>query len=206
MPLFARTAEAFLHSRKPVRTMDDLKGLKLRTAGAWLEISKSLGAASVTTPGPETYPMLERGAIDATEWGTLYENISMGFHKIAKYVIIPGVHQPSAPFELCVNKAAWGKLSDQRQEASSRWSARQVTMESWMRVGAEDAKALKFFRDQGNEIIELSPEVQKATKDMSVKWADEQAAANPWFKKVWESQRAFEKLWENAASYRNTQY
>ena len=71
MPLFARTAEAFLHSRKPVRTMEDLKGLKLRTAGAWLEISKSLGAASVTTPGPETYPMLERGAIDATEWGTL---------------------------------------------------------------------------------------------------------------------------------------
>ena len=161
MPLFARTAEAFLHSRKPVRTMEDLKGLKLRTAGAWLEISKSLGAASVTTPGPETYPMLERGAIDATEWGTLYENISMGFHKIAKYVIIPGVHQPSAPFELCVNKAAWGKLSD-RDKKIVEFAAKQVTLESWMRVGAEDAKALKFFREQGNEIIELSPEVQKA--------------------------------------------
>ena len=41
---------------------------------------------------------------------------------------------------------------------------------------------------------------------MSVKWADEQGAANPWFKKVWESQRAFEKLWENASSYRNVKY
>jgi TRAP-type mannitol/chloroaromatic compound transport system substrate-binding protein len=51
IPMFARTAEAFLHSRKPVRTMEDLKGLKLRTAGAWLEISKQMGAASVTTPG-----------------------------------------------------------------------------------------------------------------------------------------------------------
>jgi TRAP-type mannitol/chloroaromatic compound transport system substrate-binding protein len=79
-------------------------------------------------------------------------------------------------------------------------------MESWMRVGAEDAKALKFFREQGNEIIELSPEVQKATKEMSVRWADQQAASNPWFKKVWESQRAFEKLWANAGSYRNTRY
>jgi TRAP-type mannitol/chloroaromatic compound transport system substrate-binding protein len=141
----------------------------------------------------------------ATEWGTLYENISMGFHRIAKYVIIPGVHQPSAPFELCVNKAAWGKLSD-KDKKFVEMAAKQVTLESWMRVGAEDAKALKFFKEQGNEIIELSPEVQKATKDMSVKWADEQAAANPWFKKVCESQRAFEALCANASSYRNTRY
>jgi TRAP-type mannitol/chloroaromatic compound transport system substrate-binding protein len=62
---------------------------------------------------------------------------------------------------------------------------------------------LKFFREQGNEIIELSPEVQKATKEMSIKWADEQSKANPWFKKVWDDQRAFEKLWEGASSYRN---
>jgi TRAP-type mannitol/chloroaromatic compound transport system substrate-binding protein len=129
----------------------------------------------------------------------------MGFHKIAKYVIIPGVHQPVAPFELCVNKAAWGKLSD-KDKKFVEMASKMVTLESWMRVGAEDAKALKFYKEQGNEIIELSPEVQKATKDMSVKWADEQAATNPWFKKVWESQRAFEALWANASSYRNTRY
>ena len=49
MPLFIRTAEVFLHSRKPVKTLADLKGLKLRTAGAWLEMAKDLGAAPVTT-------------------------------------------------------------------------------------------------------------------------------------------------------------
>lgn len=204
-PLFARTAEAFLHSRKPVKTMEDLKGLKLRTAGAWLEISKSMGAASVTTPGPETFPMLERGAIDATEWGTLYENISMGFHKIAKYVIIPGVHQPTAPFELCINREAWAKISD-KDKNLVEMAAKMVTLESWMRVGQEDAKALKFYKDAGNEIIELSAEVQRATKETSIKWAEEQAKTNEWFKRVWEHQRAFEKLWENAASYRNVRY
>ena len=90
IPLFIRTAEAFLHSRKPVKTLADLKGLKLRTAGAWLEMAKDLGAAPVTTAGGDVYPMLERGAIDATEWGTLWENITPGFHKVAKYLIIPG--------------------------------------------------------------------------------------------------------------------
>ena len=51
MPLFIRTAEVFLHSREPVKTLEDLQGLKLRTAGAWLEISKGMGAAPVTMPG-----------------------------------------------------------------------------------------------------------------------------------------------------------
>ena len=97
------------------------------------------------------------------------------------------------------------KLSD-RDKKLVEFAAKQVTTESWMRIGAEDAKALKFFREQGNEIIELSPEVQKATKEMSIKWAEEQAKTNPWFKKVWESQQAFEKLSKTASSYRNVKY
>ena len=60
MPLFVRTAEVFLHSRKPVRTLKDLKGLKLRTAGAWLEISKGMGASPVTMPGGEVYTAFRR--------------------------------------------------------------------------------------------------------------------------------------------------
>ena len=143
-PLGIRTAEAFLHSRKPVKTLDDLKGLKLRTAGAWLEMAKDLGAAPVTTAGGDVYPMLERGAIDATEWGTMYENISMGFHKIAKYIIYPGVHQPTAPFELVINKEAWAKLSPADKKLVET-VAKRVTIEFWLKVGQEDAKARGFY-------------------------------------------------------------
>ena len=201
-PMFIRTAEAFLHSRKAVRTLDDLKGVKLRTAGAWLEIAKDLGAAPVTTPGGEVYPMLERGAIDATEWGTLWENIPTGFHKVAKYVIIPGVHQPTAPFELLINKAAWGKLPA-RDKALVEMAAKQVTFETWTRIGHEDAKALEFFRKAGNEIIELDDKVQIETKKMALAWANKQAKDNPWFDKVLKHQLEFETLWKDAARYRN---
>lgn len=201
-PCFIRTAEAFLHSRKPVRTLDDLKGLKLRTAGAWLEISQTLGAAPVTMPGAEVYTSLERGAIDATEWGTLYENISSGFHKIAKYVIIPGVHQPVAPFEVMINKDAFAALSE-RDQKLVELAAKLVTFESWTRIGHEDAKALDFFRKEGNEIIELDVSVQKEAKRIANEWADQVAKENPWFAKVIESQRAFELLWKDAQSYRN---
>jgi TRAP-type mannitol/chloroaromatic compound transport system substrate-binding protein len=204
MPLFIRTAEVFLHSRKPVRTLDDLQGLKLRTAGAWLDMAKDLGAAPVTMPGGEVYTSLERGAIDATEWGTLWENISPGFHKIAKYVIIPGVHQPVAPFEVMFNKDAWSKISETDRTLIQQ-AAKLVTFETWTRIGQEDAKALEFFRSSGNEIIELDLAVQQRTKKIANEWAETQAKENPWFEKAWRSQVEFENLWKDAVRYRNVQ-
>jgi TRAP-type mannitol/chloroaromatic compound transport system substrate-binding protein len=201
-PAFIRTAEAFLHSRKPVRTLDDLKGLKFRTAGAWLEISKGLGAAPVTMPGGDIYAALERGAIDATEWGTLYENQTSGFHKIAKYIIIPGVHQPTAPFEMVINPKAWAEISD-RDKTLVELAAKIVTFETWTRIGHEDAKALDFYKKAGNEIIELDAAVQKRAKKLALDWAREQAKGNAWFDKVLKHQLAFEKLWKDASSYRN---
>jgi TRAP-type mannitol/chloroaromatic compound transport system substrate-binding protein len=200
-PLFIRTAEAFLHSRKPVKNLNDLKGLKLRTAGAWLEMAKDLGAAPVTTAGGDVYPMLERGAIDATEWGTLWENISPGFHKVAKYVIIPGVHQPVAPFELCINKEAWAKVTPADQRLVEQ-VAKLVTYDTWIRIGVEDAKALDFYKKAGNEIIELDVEVQRQARKIGREWAAKTAKDNPWFAKVLKSQEDFEKSWDGAEGWR----
>lgn len=201
IPLFIRTAEVFLHSRKPVRSLEDLNGLKLRTAGAWLDISRSMGAAPVTTPGGEVYTALERGTIDATEWGTLWEDISPGFHRVTKYVIIPGIHQPTAPFELVINKDAWAELSEEDQRIV-RDAAFMTTINSWLTIGQEDAKALAFYREQGNEIVELDPEVQYAGREAGLKWAEGIAADNAWFKRVLDHQAEFAELWGDAHRYR----
>ena len=202
MPLFVRTSEVFLHSRKPVKTLKDLQGLKLRTAGAWLEISKGMGASPVTMPGGEVYTALERGTIDATEWGTLYENKSPGFHKVTKYVIIPGVHQPTAPFELLINKKAWGKLSNEDKKLVED-AAFMTTMNSWLTIGDEDAKALEFFKSKGNEIIELAAEVQYEGREAGVKWAEGVAKENAYFKKILDHQLAYFELWKDSGKYRN---
>ena len=202
MPLFVRTSEVFLHSRKPVKTLKDLQGLKLRTAGAWLEISKGMGASPVTMPGGEVYTALERGTIDATEWGTLYENKSPGFHKVTKYVIIPGVHQPTAPFELLINKKAWGKLSKEDKKLIED-AAFMTTMNSWLTIGDEDAKALEFFKSKGNEIIELAAEVQYEGREAGVKWAEGVAKENAYFKKILDHQLAYFELWKDSGKYRN---
>ncbi|MCI1193070.1 TRAP transporter substrate-binding protein DctP [Calidifontimicrobium sp. SYSU G02091] len=202
-PLFMRTAEVFLHSRRPVRTLADLKGLKLRTAGAWLEMAKDLGAAPVTTAGGDVFPMLERGAIDATEWGTLWENISPGFFKVAKFLSYPGVHQPCAPFELVINKGVWDKMpaNDRRLVEVV---AKLVTFESWARIGVEDAKAFDFYRKNGVTMIELDDEVQFATRKLGLEWAAKTAQEGKfkWFARVHKSQQDFDLAWRDADSWR----
>ncbi|RMH47135.1 MAG: C4-dicarboxylate ABC transporter substrate-binding protein [Alphaproteobacteria bacterium] len=201
MPLFIRTAEVFVHSRVPVRTLEDLKGLRLRTAGAWIEMAQELGAAPVTMPGGDIYPALERGVLDAVEWGTLWENISTGFHQVAPYVVIPGVHQPTAPFELVINMDAWNSLSEADRELI-RTAARLTTLDAWLTIGQEDARALEFYRKAGNTIIELDPDVQYQARAVGLAWAERQAKDNPWFARVFASQRAFEELWKDAERYR----
>lgn len=202
MPGLMRTAEVFLHSRKPVRSLDDLKGLKLRTAGAWLEIVVGLGATSVSIPGSEVKGALEAGEIDAAEWGTLWENAGLGVSEIAKYVIVPGVHQPVAPFELQFNEEAWNALSE-RDKRLIEVAAKLVTLESWTRFGQEDAKALHHYRKAGNEIFVLDDTFQAKAKTAARAWAEEQAKDNAWFAKVWTSQQDFEALWKDAPLYRD---
>jgi TRAP-type mannitol/chloroaromatic compound transport system substrate-binding protein len=165
-------------------------------------MAKDLGASPVTMPGSEVYTALERGVIDATEWGTLWENKSPGFHKITEYVIIPGVHQPTAPFELVINPDAWNELSKDDKELIED-VARETTLEAWLSIGQNDADTIEFFKDQGNKIVRLSEEVQQAAKNQGLDWAKKQAKDNEWFARVFQHQRKFEKKWQNAEDWRN---
>lgn len=203
MPLFIRPAEVFLHSNKAVRTLDDMKGLKLRTAGAWIEMSAQMGAAPVMLPGGDVYPALERGVIDATEWGTPWENIAPGFAEVTKYLVVPGIHQPTAPYELVINKKVWNKLKPADHRLLEK-VAQLVTFESYLKIGNEDTKALAHYRDMGIEIIELEPEVHYEARRIANEWANKQASNNEWFKRVLDNQLEFRKRWANAERYRDT--
>jgi TRAP-type mannitol/chloroaromatic compound transport system substrate-binding protein len=193
IPCTSPATEIFLHSRKPVRTLADFKGLKLRTAGAWAEIATRLGASTVVLPGGEVYSALERGVIDAAEWSSPETNLPAGFHKIAKYIITPGVHFPGGILECQFNKAAWAKLTKRDQDLI-RLAGKLSTLESWVNSSAADMDAYKTLKASA-EVIHLSPEFIEATNVAAAKWTEEQAAVNPWVKKVWTSMTQFkEKL------------
>lgn len=199
------TAEVFMHSSKPIRTLADFKGLKVRTAGAWLDMLKDLGAAPISVAGADVYPMLERGAIDATEWSTPAINLVAGFHRIAKFVVVPGLHQPASTWEVAFTKGTWDKLSPEDKKIIEA-TAKLTTYETWTRIGQADARAFQEFVKNGNTIIELDDAVRKEVARISAAWSDKQAAQNPWFKRIYENQKVFRTTWKDAHRYRDTGY
>jgi TRAP-type mannitol/chloroaromatic compound transport system substrate-binding protein len=112
------------------------------------------------------------------------------------------VHQPTAPFELVINKKAWGKLSDADKQLIKD-AAFLTTMDSWLTIGDEDAKALEYFKSKGNEIIELDAEVQYAGREAGLKWAEGVAKENAYFKKVLDQQNEYFSRWKDSGKYRN---
>ena len=63
-------------------------------------------------PGGEIYTLLQRKGVDAIEWSTPGANLSEGFHEVAPYIIMPGVHQPSFVWEVVVKEETWQALPD----------------------------------------------------------------------------------------------
>jgi TRAP-type mannitol/chloroaromatic compound transport system substrate-binding protein len=192
MPCGVFPSEVFLHSKKKVTNLADYKGLKQRTAGAWAEIGGNLGATTVILPGAEVYAALERGVIDATEWSSPSVNEPVGFHKIAKYIIFPGIHQPAAVQECEFNKAAWGKISKRDQHLITT-TARLATFDRWRYHAYRDLAAYKRFEKSGNTMLRLEPEFIKAAQAAANEWADKQVAGNAWFKKMLNHQRKFKQ-------------
>jgi len=194
--------EVFAHSHKPIKTLDDFKGLKIRTAGAWADILPKLGAAPLTLPTAEVFQSLERKVIDATEVSTPGMNLPLGYHEIAKYIVVPGAHQPSATFELNINKKAWESLPKDIQ-AIIGIVAQNTTFTSYINIGGLDINAIKAFKKNGNEIVHLDADVQKKIKSLGKDWADELSKENAWAKRIIESMYTFEQRWTTVENIRN---
>lgn len=201
LPCGVGPAEVGMISTKRIQKLADFKGVKMRTSGAWAEIGAGLGMSTVSMAGSEIYPALERGVIDALEWGTLNDNLKQGFHQIAKYNIFPALHQPSVVYECLFNKTAWDKLGERNQYFVKLATLLELRNTYEVR-GHKDSAAYQAYVDAKVEFVVLDDEVIKKAKELTAAWSDEHAAKNPWFKRVLEHQRAYANKWRASHVYR----
>jgi len=163
--------EAFV-SKKPIRTVDDLKGLKLRAPeGMVYDIFTKAGAAPVNLPGSEVYTGLEKGVIDAADYTVFATNHAQDLHSFARYPNYPGFH--SLPMvAVSVNKAVWDGLPDDIKTILVI-SCDAMAYDLVFTLKGLDLKAVAEARkDPDIEIIDLPPEERKKFRNIAKQeWA-----------------------------------
>ena len=110
IPMGNTGGQTFGWFRKELKTPADFNGIKMRVAGFGGRVLAKLGVIPQQIAGGDIYPALEKGTIDAAEWVGPHDDEKLGFHKVAKYMHIPGVLELCANNCLFINKAAWAAL------------------------------------------------------------------------------------------------
>ena len=190
--------------RKEIKSLDDLKGLKMRIPGLAGEVFAKLGVNVTNIPPGELYTSLDRGTIDALEWVGPAMDIKMGFHKIAPYYYT-GWHEPATELQFLINKKDFTKLPPEYQ-AMLITAMKAVSADMFIDnyAGSIDAWAQMKTEYPNIQVKTFPKEVLKAMKKASDEINDEYAAKDPSYKEVLESQRAYTKkarAWTTIGEY-----
>jgi TRAP-type mannitol/chloroaromatic compound transport system substrate-binding protein len=177
--------------KEPIKNWDDMKGRKCREVGLTGELFSAAGMRVVAMPGGEILPAAERGVIDCAEWIGPAEDVSVGFHTIWKYFYMPSLHEPATILELEINGDVWNKLSPDLQEIIK--TASQAVTYLWQaKYNYLNGIALKELREEhGVNVLKTPDDINMKMLETWDKMAEEESAKNPFFKKVYESQRQY---------------
>ena len=163
-------------STKPIQSLKDFKGVKIRSFGIAAEIWRMNGAGIVRLPGEELYTGLSTGVIDAVNWGSPYGMMASKLHEVAKYYCGPSLIQYDAE-DIFMNMEAFKSMPESLQQSvllAARIFALEraatSTMSSYEAVGKMKAAGVKFSelpKVEVEQMRKLTAELiqEKAKKD-----------------------------------------
>ena len=99
--------------RREVKSLADMRGLKLRSLGLGGEVYRRLGVTPQTTPPAEILVSLQSGVIDGAEFVGPGTDIALGLYRVAPFYYYPGFNKPNGTGECIVSLKAWNALSDE---------------------------------------------------------------------------------------------
>ncbi|MEM6793759.1 MAG: TRAP transporter substrate-binding protein [Acidobacteriota bacterium] len=172
--------------KREIGGVDDLTGLTMRIPGLGGEVMSRLGVRVQVLGASDIYPALERGAIDATEWVGPYDDLKLGFHKVARYYYYPGWWEPGPSLTYQVSAKAWEELPASYREmfeAAAAESARVMQA----RYDHLNPGALAQLLEEGVELRPFGDAVMGAARDAAQEMFEEQAAADPSYREVYDA-------------------
>ncbi len=180
-----------IHSKVPIRSVEDLKGKKLRVPGGMVsEVFQQFGCSTVSLPGSDIFPALEKGTIDAADYVGPAVNYDLGFHQVTKYILFgpPGtmsIYQPVDLMDLTVNMGAWRRLSKKMQELVED-QVKAFSLRHFVAIQKANLVAMDKFIAAGSEVSRMSQsdveKFRRAAVPIWFKWAKKDADAARVFK------------------------
>jgi TRAP-type mannitol/chloroaromatic compound transport system substrate-binding protein len=188
--------------RTEIKSVDDLRGLRMRFFGLGAKVMQKVGVVTQQLPPGEILAALKSGTLDATEFSLPSMDQPLKFHTVAKYYYFPGWHQQATFFDLYVNKAVWDSLAERHKALLE--TACGDTMRSTIAAGeAAQWKAMKEMQAAGVVLKRWPPAVLVTLEKTWNEVVAEESARNPNFKRVYESYAAFR---DNYSIWRHFSY
>lgn len=176
--------------KRPINSLEDMRGLKMRMPGMGGEVLRRIGASAVAMPGGEIYQALQSGAIDATEWVGPWNDLAFGFYREAKYYYWPGFHEPGSQLGVGINLGVWNDLTLQ-EKAIVKGACQQANNLSLAEFQHFNGVALsQLVNDHGVELREMPGDVMAALARESKVVLEETAAGDDLSRRVFESYKA----------------
>ncbi|MEO8278828.1 MAG: TRAP transporter substrate-binding protein [Ideonella sp.] len=179
--------------KKPLKSADDLKGLKYRTVGLAADLMQEMGVKVTQLPGGEIVPAMDRGVIDAFEYNNPTSDRRFGAQDVAKNYMMGSFHQAMEFFEIAFNKKKHDSLPKDLQ-AILRYSAEAASSSNWWTAMDNYSRDLEELVTKDKVNVIRTPksifEAQIKAWDVITKRLSDE---DPFFKKVVESQKAWSK-------------
>lgn len=183
--------------RKEVKSLKDLKGLKFRIGGFGGKVVERLGVVPQNIPGGDIYPALEKGTIDSAEWVGPYDDMKLGFNKVAPFYYYPGFWEGGPQLDFFISDKAFNALSAENK-AIVEAACAQAHSDMQAKYDARNPAALKQLVGSGAKLREFPKDVMAAAFKEAMAFYEEISAKNENWKKVYADYskfRADANLW-----------
>jgi TRAP-type mannitol/chloroaromatic compound transport system substrate-binding protein len=183
--------------RKEIKTLADMKGLKMRIGGFAGKVLERLGGVPQNIPAGEIYQALEKGTIDAAEWVGPYDDLKLGFNKVAPNYYYPGWWEGGPQLDFFINQKAFDALSAENKAIVENAAAHAHSVMQ-ARYDARNPAALKQLVGQGTKLRAFSNDVMNEAFKQAMAVYEELNTKNPAWKKIYADYskfRAEQNLW-----------
>jgi len=189
--------------RKEINSLEDMKGLKMRIGGLGGKVLEKVGSVPQQIAGGDIYPSLERGVIDGAEWIGPYDDLKLGFYKVAPYYYYPGWWEGSAMVINFVNAEKFNALPAAYQ-ALLKTASEAANQEMQAEYDFKNPPAIRELVKNGAQLRAFPQDVMEGCFNAANTLYGELNASNPAWKTIYDSMMAFRAdwyLWQQLPEY-----